>query len=117
MRAFRVFNGLARSVDIEWTVLGQRYRFWSMTAVVAVLAGSALLILTISLPVALLAGALGLLTVLIVTARLNAMDPAGRIRELTQLKLIYTAATGPVVSNLRHRPTATASTITNTGRR
>ncbi len=117
MRAYRIFNGLARPVDVEWTVMGQRYRFWSMTAVVSVVAISAALILLISLFAAIPAAAVGLTAVLIRTARLNAMDPEGYLRELTQLRLLRTAATAPVITNRRRRTLAAAPTITNTERR
>lgn len=116
MRAYRVFNGLSRSVDIEWTVLGQRYRFWSMTAVVAVLASTTAGIVTLSPIIAIPAGGVGLVAILIGTARLNAVDPDGYLRELTQLRLLRASATRPVISNLRQRPTGPAR-VTNTGRR
>lgn len=117
MRAFRVFNGLGRTVDIEWTVFGQRYRFWSMTAVVAILAASAALIPLISFFAALPTAGLGLLVVLMATARLNRMDPEGYLRELTQLRALYQSATRPSISNIRHHSTAGRARITNTGRR
>lgn len=117
VRAFRVFNGLGRTVDIEWTVFGQRYRFWSMTAVVAILAGSAALIPLVSLFAALPAAGLGLLVVLMATARLNRMDPEGYLRELTQLRALYQSATRSSISNIRHHSTAGRARITNTGRR
>lgn len=117
MRAFRVFNGLGRTVDIAWTVFGQRYRFWSMTAVVAVIAASAALIPLITLFAAVPLGAIGLMVVLVVTARLNHMDPEGYLRETTQLRLLHNAATRPSISNMRHHRAAGPARITNTGRR
>lgn len=117
VRAFRVFNGLGRTVDIEWTVFGQRYRFWSMTAVVAVLAAAAALIPLISLFAALPAAGLGLAVVLMYTARLNRMDPEGYLRELTQLRVLYRSATRPSISNIRNHSIAGRARITNTGRR
>jgi hypothetical protein len=117
VRAYRVFNGLGRTVDIEWTVFGQRYRFWSMTAVVAVLATAAALTPFITLFAALPLAAVGMAIVLAVTALLNGMDPEGYLRETTQLRLLRNAATRPTVSNIRHHNAAGPGRITNTGRR
>jgi hypothetical protein len=117
VRAYRVFNGLGRSVDLEWTVMGQRYRFWSMTAVIAVIAIIIALMVAISPFVAAPVGAAGLAAVLVLTARLNAIDPEGYLREITQLKLLRCAATRPVISNVRNHRTTGPDRITNTGRR
>lgn len=117
MRAYRVFNGLGRSVDIEWTVFGQRYRFWSMTAVVAVLGAAAAAIPVISFYAALPLAAVGLAIVLAATSVLNGMDPEAHLRETTQVRLLRSAATRPTVSNIRHHNAAGPGRITNTGRR
>ena len=117
MRAYRVFNGLGRTVDIEWTVFGQRYRFWSMTAVVAVIGASAAAIPVITFFGALPLAAVGMALVLAATAVLNGMDPEGHLRETTQLRVLRSAATRPSVSNVRHHNAAGPARITNTGRR
>lgn len=117
MRAYRVFNGLGRTVDIEWTVFGQRYRFWSMTSVVAVIAAAAAIAPFLTLYAALPFAAAGLAIVLAITVLLNGMDPEGYLRETTQLRLLRRAATRPTVSNIRHHTAAAPGRITNTGRR
>jgi len=117
VRAFRVFNGLGRTVAVEWTVFGQRYRFWSMTAVIVVMAAAAAMIPVLSLYAALPAAGLGLLIVLTATASLNRMDPEGYLRETTQLRLLHRTATRPAVSNMRHSHTGPARITNDTGRR
>lgn len=117
MRAYRVFNGLGRTVDIEWTVFGQRYRFWSMTAVVAVIGAAAAATPVITLYASLPLAAVGLAIVLVATSVLNGIDPEAYLRETTQVRLLHSAATRPLVSNIRHHHATGPARITNTGRR
>ena len=100
MRLSRIFNGVER-VDVEWTIpiIDQRYRLPSMTAMVAaMLAGVAITIVStpwLGGPI----GALAAAAVVYGNWRLNQMDQAGALGEITQLAVMWRAARRPYITN------------------
>lgn len=99
MRPSRVFNNVGH-VDVEWTLLGQRYRMASMSALfVAAGVGFVLCFALSWLGVTL--GLLGVAAVVFANWRLNCMNPTGVLGEITQLRLVHKTVRRPVITNMR----------------
>jgi hypothetical protein len=98
MRLSRIFNGVER-IDVEWTILGQRYRLPSMTLMVgALLAGVAIAVVSSAwLGAAVAAPAAA--AVVYGNWRLNQMDQAGALGEITQLALLWRTSRRPYITN------------------
>ncbi|MCV7256830.1 hypothetical protein H7J86_32100 [Mycobacterium hackensackense] len=98
MRVSRIFNGVDR-VDVEWTILGQRYRPPTMgLMVIGIVVGIAVAVLT-NAWIGLAATVVMAAATIAANWNLNQMDPDGALGETTRLALLWRAARYPYITN------------------
>ncbi|ORW08515.1 MULTISPECIES: hypothetical protein [Mycolicibacter] len=102
MKAFRVFNDVDQ-VDVEWTILGLRWRMPSMICLIGALLFGVIVTRAVSYWVGVPIGVLGALLVIRLVGAVNAMDPGGHLHEFTQLGLLLRTWARPVIDNSGRR--------------
>ncbi|MEB3022945.1 MULTISPECIES: hypothetical protein [Mycolicibacter] len=90
-------------VDVEWTILGLRWRMPSMILLVGTVLIAMVVTRAVSVWVGVPLGVLGALLVVVLVREVNFMDPAGHLHEFTQLGLLIRTAARPVIDNSRRR--------------
>ncbi|MDD4865814.1 MAG: hypothetical protein PHQ28_01390 [Mycobacterium sp.] len=98
MRASRIFNGVDR-IDVEWTILGQRYQLPSMTLIIATIPIGLAIKVLVGTWVGVAVAAAAAAAVVLANWHLNRVDPQGALGEVTRVRLLWGAARRPYVTN------------------
>lgn len=115
MRTFRMYD-LDR-VEVEWTVMGLRWRLPSRGALISSMGLGALLANVVSVWVGLVVWLVLSALVIYINWHINRMDPLGALKEATQAGLLWRTLRNPVTTNGGAFTVDAEPLVTNTRRR
>lgn len=98
MRTYRVFNQVD-TVPVEWTAFGMRWRVPSRGALIGALGVGIVIGRGVNPWIGVALWLLLSAVIVYVNLQINRMDPLGRLREGTQVSLLWRTMRHPIVSN------------------